>query len=393
MVVVTGARQTGKSTLVQFFDGARERSFVTLDSIATLDRAHREPEEFVASAKMLTIDEVQRAPELLLSVKKLVDERRKNGQFLLTGSANLLLLRRVSETLAGRAAHLVLRPMTEREKCGSEEPALWGKLLAARDGDAAIEALPEPRAGFDWRRAAIEGGLPPAALAHDPADRQVWLQGYVDTYLHRDLRDFAHVGDLAAFARLMRLVALRAGGLLNSADLARDAGLPRTTVQRWLSILEASFLVTPLQPFARSRAKRLIKSPKIYPGDTGVFLHLAGVAEPEEIENLQSSGAWLESLVLNDLLAWRETEILRSNVSYRRSVHGEEIDFVLEQKRRLLPIEIKSARSVRTKDAAALDAFCEEFGTNAPFGLLLYDGRESLRLTRHTIAVPLASVL
>jgi len=289
--------------------------------------------------------------------------------------------------------HLVLRPMTEREKRGDRTLPLWSELLAARAAGAALELLSGPARTLDWRRAAIEGGLPPAALARDAMDRHLWLQGYVDTYLHRDLRDLAHVGDLAAFSRLLRLVALRTGGLLNLADLARDAAIPRTTAQRWLSLLEASFLLSPLQPFSRSRAKRLIKAPKIYPGDTGVFLHLAGIGDAAGIESAPNAGAWLESLVLNDLLAWRETEVPRPEVSYRCSVHGEEVDFVVERKGRLLPIEVKAARSARTADARAIDALCSEFGQSAPFGLVLYDVKEALRLTRSAIAVPLALVL
>jgi predicted AAA+ superfamily ATPase len=393
VVVLTGARQTGKTTLVQSFPGAEERAFATLDSIATLDRAKRQPEDLAESAPRLTIDEVQRVPELLLAVKKIVDAGRRNGRFLLTGSANLLLLRRVSESLAGRAVHLVLRPMTEREKRGDQRPPIWSALLSARDLDSALKMIPPHRPGFDWRKAAVEGGFPPAVLSQSPEDRDVWFQGFIDTYLHRDLRDLAHVGDLAAFARLLRLIGLRAGGLLNVADLARDAEIPRGTAQRWLSILDASYLITLLHPFATSRAKRLIKAPKIYPGDAGVFLHLAGIADPEGFERAPNTGAWLETVVLNDLLAWRETEIHRPDVFHWRTATDQEIDFVVERGSRLLPIEVKAAKGVRIRDASALDAFCAEHGRSAPFGLLLYDGKEGLRLTKSVVAAPLSAVL
>ena len=392
VVVLTGARQTGKTTLVRTFAGAAERRFVTLDSLAALDQARREPEVLASSAARLTIDEVQRAPDLLLAVKEIVDREKRRGRFLLTGSANLLLLRSIGESLAGRAIHLVLRPMTEREKREDASSPAWPLLLDAATATAAQDVLPPPRS-FDWRHAALQGGLPPAALAASEEDRHLWFEGYVETYVQRDLRDLTQVGDLAAFVRLMRLAALRTGGLLNQADLARDALVSRTTAQRWLSILEASFLVTLLPPFTESRAKRLIKTPKLYALDTGLALHLAGVEDEDALGRQPGAGAWLENLVLNDLLAWRETEVRKPGIFYRRSVSGEEVDFVVEARGRLLPIEVKAARSIRTTDARALDAFCQEFGRRSPFGVLLYDGRDVQQLTKTTVAAPLGAVL
>jgi hypothetical protein len=392
VVVLTGARQTGKTTLVRSFAGAGRRRLVDLDSLTMLDQARREPETLVDTADRLTLDEVQRAPDLLIAIKRAVDRDRRAGRFLLTGSANLLLLKNVSETLAGRAAHLALRPMTEREKRRSSAPPPWSDLLAA---SAPKEALLRLRPGppLNWRRAALQGGLPPAVLAPDDDHRHVWFEGYVDTYLQRDLRDLAQIGDLTAFLRLLRMTALRTGGLLNQADLARDAAISRTTAQRWLSILEASFLITVLAPFAASQAKRLIKSPKLYPLDTGLALHLAGVMSEDDLAHQVNSGAWLESLILNDLLVWRETQVRRPGVFYRRTASDEEVDLVVEHGRRLLPIEVKSARSVRTGDARALDAFCTEFPTRSPFGVLLYDGTDGFQLTRYALAVPLKAVL
>jgi predicted AAA+ superfamily ATPase len=246
---------------------------------------------------------------------------------------------------------------------------------------------------MDWRRAALEGGYPPAAFAATADDRRLWFDGYVDTYVKRDLRDLAQVGDLSAFVRLMKLASLRTGGLLNSTELGRDAGLNRMTAQRWLSILETSFAVTLVPAFSESRAKRLIKAPKVYAGDTGLGLFLADVDDAEQLKRETNAGAWLENLVLNDLLVYRETEIKKPNIFYRRTVTGEEIDFVVERGRRLLPIEIKASSTIRVDDARLLDEWCREFGKRSPFGVLLYDGKEPIRLTRTTIAVPLGVVL
>jgi len=180
---------------------------------------------------------------------------------------------------------------------------------------------------------------------------------------------------------------------VNYADLAADAALPRTTVQRWLSFLETSYLVTILPPFFESKAKRLIKTPKLFGLDTGLGLYLAGATDLSDNDNTPKAGAWLEHLVLNDLLAWRDLELRRPGVYFRRTASGEEIDFVVESGRRLLPIEVKSARAARVADARALEAFCDEFGARAPFGLLIYDGKESLRLTDRVVAAPLGAIL
>jgi len=392
VVVVTGARQTGKTTLVQDLGARTGRRYVTLDSMTALDRAHAEPDALLAGEDAITIDEAQRVPDLLLAIKREVDRRRRNGRFLLAGSANLLLLKGVSESLAGRATHLALRPLTEREKRGAAGSLPWPVLLAAKSPGDIPGSLGQARR-FSWRDAALRGGLPHAALAEEAEDRAVWFDGYVDTYLRRDLRDLAQVGDLAAFARFVRLLALRTGGLLNVAEIARDAALPPTTARRWLSILDATFLVTLLPPFAESQAKRIIKSPKVYSLDTGLGLHLAGLVDPDALSASARSGAWLENLVLNDILAWRETETRKPSIGFRRTASGEEVDFVIEQGQRLLPIEVKASTAVRVADAKVLDSFCTEFGRRSPFALLLYTGAETLQLTRTTVAVPLGALL
>lgn len=389
VVVVTGARQTGKTTLTR---GLAGRRFVTLDSLTTLDQARREPATLVRQADRMTLDEVQRAPELLLAVKEAVDEDRRKGRFLLTGSANLALLGEIGESLAGRASYLVLRPLTEREKRGDRSTSSWTGLTEVADARHALDSLPSPRE-WDWKRAALEGGLPPAALAEDADDRRVFLESYFDTYVQRDVRDFAQVGDLAAFVRLVRLVALRNGGLVNHAELSRDAEVPRSTVLRWMSVLDASYVTTSVPAFATSRKRRLIKAPRVYCGDTGLGTFLASIDDEGSLARDPRVGSWLEGLVLNDLLAWRETLVKKPGVMHWRSVNGTEIDFVVERGKRLMPIEVKSSRTVRVDDARSIDAFCAEHGTTAPFGVVAYAGREPLRLTPTCFAIPLSCLL
>ena len=365
-VVVTGARQTGKSTLAQELTPGRRR-FYSLDDLDPLDQARRDPEALLGGGQPVTIDEVQREPDLLHAVKRAIDRQRRPGRFLLTGSANLLLMRQVSESLAGRASYLTLWPMTRREQQGLGRGGLWEELLQARDEDWPDLVAAEPGQPEDWRRLSRRGGFPSPAL-HLASDREraIWFDGYVRTYLERDLQALSSISALPDFRRLMRAACLRLGQLVNQAELGRDVALPQPTVHRYLNLLETSYLLVRLPAYAVNRTKRLIKSPKVFWGDTGVALHLAQEAGPR--------GAHLENLVLNDLLAWRDTRLDGAGVFYWRTTIGEEVDFVIEVGDSLLPIEVKATARPRLGDAAHLRTFRAEYCERARSGLLLHDG-------------------
>jgi len=386
VTVLTGARQTGKSTLVRDLAPAGERSYFTLDDLDVLDQASAAPDDLVARAERLTLDEVQRAPRLLLAVKRAVDRRRRAGRFLLTGSANLLLMQRVSETLAGRAAYLTLWPMTRREQRGMARAGIWQELLDARDHDWPDLVAAEPMAREDWRALALRGGYPVPALdlRRDEA-RQTWFAGYTQTYLERDLRDLSAVGSLPDLRRLMRAVSLRLGQLLNQAELGRDVSLPQPTVHRWLNLLETSYQLVRLPAYAVNRTKRVIKTPKAYWADTGLALHLGGLREPE--------GAHLENLVLTDLLAWRDARLDRPEVFYWRTSTGEEVDFVIETGGVLLPIEVKATTRPRVAEAKHLRTFRQEYGRRCRPGLLLHTGDAIEWLAPGLLAAPWWKVL
>ena len=384
-VVVTGARQTGKSTLAQELTPGSRR-FYTLDDLDVLDAARRDPEALVGGSQPVTIDEVQREPDLLHAVKLAIDRQRQPGQFLLTGSANLLLMRQVSESLAGRASYLTLWPMTRREQQGLGCGGLWEELLEARDEDwpdliATHPALPE-----DWRLLARRGGFPsPALQLESDRDRAVWFDGYVRTYLERDLQGLSAISALPDFRRLMRAACLRMGQLVNQAELGRDVALPQPTVHRYLNLLETSYLLVRLPAYAVNRTKRLIKSPKVYWGDTGVALHLTQEEEPR--------GAHLENLVLHDLLTWRDSRLDRAEVFYWRTTIGEEVDFVIEAGDRLLPIEVKATARPRLRDIANLRTFRAEYGERARAGLLLHAGEMLDWIAPDVLAAPWWRVL
>jgi uncharacterized protein len=378
-LVVTGPRQAGKSTLVQRLAPGKRR-YRSLDDLDVLDAARRDPESLVGGSEAVTLDEVQHAPELLRAVKRAIDRRRTAGRFLLTGSANLLMMRRVSESLAGRASYLTLWPMTRREQQGEGRGGLWEELLEAPDANWRDLLAAQPGVPDDWRALALRGGFPtPALELVRSADRAVWFDGYVRTYLERDLQELSSIGSLPDFRRLMRAVCLRLGQLVNQAELGRDVALPQPTVHRWLNLLETSYLLVRLPAYAVNRTKRLIKSPKLYWGDTGVALHLAG-GEP--------SGAHLENLVLHDLLAWRDARLERAELGYWRTASGEEVDLVIEADGRLLPIEIKGSARPRLADAATLRSFRTEYGKKARAGLLLHTGSTLDWLAPDVLAAP-----
>jgi len=380
VVVLTGARQTGKSTL------ARQPEvggglYLTMDDVLVRDQAAREPWALLGRADRLILDEVQRVPDLLLSVKKAVDERREPGRFVLTGSADLLLWDGVSESLAGRAGYVTLWPLTRREQLGLASPGVWGQLLE-REPTTWRELLETQTAPEEsWPDLARRGGYPvPAHALDSPSARQDWFDGYVATYLERDLRQLSAVENLADVRRLMTALSMRAGGVFSQAEVARDLAVPTSSVHRYINLLEVSYQIVRIPAFSVNRTKRLIKAPKLYWTDTGLALFLAGSPEP--------TGQHLENLIATDLLAWSSLRGGPVSILYWRTASGAEVDFVVETPGRVLPVEVKAAGRVATSDARHLEIFLDEYSDLAQAGLLLYAGPETFWLTRRVLATP-----
>ena len=383
VVVLLGARQTGKTTLVRSMPSLADRPYLTLDDFDLRAQAEQEPETVLERAPTMVLDEVQRAPALLLAIKRVVDASRTRtpGRFVLTGSANLLMMQRVADTLAGRAVYVTLWPFTRRERVGKGGTGPWSELLSVPfakwrevlDADAGRRE--------DWRVAARAGGLPvPAHELETDDDRAVWFSGYVQTYLERDLQDLRAVQDLADFRRLMRAACLRIGGLLNQTEIGRDVGISQPQVHRFMNLLEVSYQAVRLPAYAANRTRRLIKAPKLYWSDTGLAMFLAGETEPR--------GAHLENLVLAELLAWRDVQARRPEVLYWRTATGLEVDYVIETPKRVVPIEVKTSARVVPADAKGLEAFLDEYGGLASGGLLLHGGMETFPLTKRVLAAP-----
>ena len=385
-VVITGARQTGKSTLAQATAPGSERLYLTLDDLDVIDQAASAPDDLVARAREMTIDEIQRHPPLLRAVKRAIDKNRTRGRFVLTGSANLLLMRQVSESLAGRATYLTLWPMTRREQLGLGRTGIWDELLDARDDDWADVVRAQTVEPEDWRDLARRGGYPtPALHMSDDAERRTWFAGYVRTYLERDLQDLSAITALPDLRRLMRAACHRLGQMVNQTELGRDVALPQPTVHRYLNLLETSYQLVRVPAFAVNRTKRLIKTPKLYWADTGLALHLTEEDTP--------GGSHLENIVLGDLLAWRDARSRPAEVLYWRTTTGEEVDFVVEAKDALLPIEIKMTPRPRVDDARHLRTFREEYKKKARAALLLHTGEKVEWLAPGILAAPWWKVL
>lgn len=387
VVVLSGARQTGKTTLARDLIG-EERDYITLDDLDIAERAQKEPDTLLDTQRPLTIDEVQRSPNLLHAIKRHVDLHREPGRFLLTGSANLALMGKVSESLAGRAVYKTLLPMTVGETSGCGTCGNWETIYTE---PAALPRGPFPL--FSWINAVLSGGFPPVALGADEAARIEWFDGYVRTYLERDLQTLSTIEHLADFRRLLRLAALRTGKLMNQSDLARDAGLAQPTAHRYLGLLEASHLLVRLPAYAVNRTKRLIKAPRLFLCDSGLASFLAGLHTPDQLKTSDLAGFLLENLILSDLLAWRETQSVRPEILYWRTTSGKEVDFVIEHEGRLTPIEIKATARARLSDATGLNAFMDEYPETTPHGILLYAGKTVERLTERIWAIPLGGVL
>ncbi len=384
-VALTGARQTGKTTLARDLIPG-DRLFLTLDDPSVMEEARRSPIALLSGDRPLTLDEVQRAPDLLHAVKREADRRREPGRFLLTGSANLLLMRRVSESLAGRASYLTLWPMTRREQMGLGSAGIWDELLAARDEDWRDIVMAQPDEPEDWRDLAQRGGFPTPALSlRSNRARAVWFEGYARAYLERDLQDAASISALPDFRRVMRAASLCIGQVVNQTAIARDAALPQPTAHRYLNLMETTYIIVRVQPYAVNRGKRLIKAPKLYWGDVGLGLHLSQQAEP--------GGAHLENIVLQDLLAWRDARLERAETLYWRAASGEEVDFVIEAGDSLLPIEVKASSRPGFQDAKHIRSFRREYPEKARPGLLLHTGDAVEWVAPDVLAAPWRRVL
>lgn len=386
VVVLTGMRQAGKSTLLKNEPGLERRRFVSLDDFAQLEAARSAPEAFVGGGAPLTIDEAQRCPELLAAIKREVDRDRRPGRFLLSGSANFSLLHGVSETLAGRAVYLTLHPFVRREVAGRiDTPPALRRLFEDGRPPGSVRARP---IGAEEVRL---GGMPSVCLgeARNPA---TWFRGYEQTYLERDVRALSQVADLVSFRAVLRLAALRTGQVLRQSEIARDAKQNAVTTGRYLSLLETSFLIARLPPYLGNRASRLIKAPKLYLGDSGLACHLTGVERLDPAADEPLRGPLFETYVAQNLAGLLEARWPEARLHYWHVQGRHEVDFVVEAGRDCLAIEVKAATRWDEHDLAGLRAFLAAT-KRCRLAVLAHNGTDAAPLGERLWALPLGWLL
>lgn len=377
VVLLSGPRQAGKTTLVRQLAGS-ERRYLTLDDELTRLAAQEDPVGLIRSLDSAVIDEIQRAPNLLLAIKKAVDEDRRPGRFLLTGSANLMALPSIADSLAGRMETLVLLPLAQCEITANPESSLtWLDILFA-DG---ILVATQPAVGDALVDKVIRGGYPEALSREDNRRRKTWAKQYIDSLIQRDIKDIASIDKLDQVPRLMRALAQTAGQLCNYSQLGGQVGIDHKTASKYIAIFEQMYLMQRLQPWSGNRLSRLVKTPKLQFNDSGLLSVLLDFSDPMRQRNL--FGQLLESYVFAELrkqITWSEGEY---GLFYYRDKDQYEVDFVVENASgEIVGIEVKAAASVSLSDLAGLKRLASVAPQNFKAGIILYDGTETLPLGR-----------
>jgi hypothetical protein len=366
-VLVTGPRQSGKTTLLRSRFGATHR-YASLEAPHVRERALADPVSFLADhPPPVILDEIQHAPDLLSYLQVAIDEDRRPGRWLLSGSQSFPLLEGTSESLAGRVAILTLLPLSwseiqRRPRARESVETVVGRLLEARPSGA--------RSRPDLARCLLRGGFP-SLWSQRGLDRELWLASYVQTYLERDVRSVLGVRDLGSFQTFLRLTAARTAQVLNLTDLARDAGVSPTTVRQWLSVLEASHQIFLLRPHFENLGKRLIKTPKLYWLDTGVACFLLGLKDEEAVLRGPMAGPLFETAVVAELAKTFLHRGLPPALWYWRSREGWEVDLLVELRSKLHPVEIKATATPRPTHADAVARWRALAGERAGNGLLI----------------------
>jgi len=384
VVVLTGPRQSGKTTTLKRLFGSR-CGYCAMDLPDLKAAATTDPRGFLdLYPAPVILDEIQSVPGLLPYIKARVDARRaRKGRYFLTGSQNLALARGVTESLAGRAAMMRLLPLSRREQSGNPfAPLPWEKGWRAATGDLHGPAL--------WKYI-CRGGYPELARAGG-RDIGRWHSSYVQTYLERDIRSLRQVGDLVTFQNFLRALALRSGQLLNLADIGRDLGIALNTAKGWLSVLVATYQVIILTPYFANIGKRLVKTPKVYFTDTGTVAWLAGIDEPVRAANGPLAGALFETAVVGEVVKALTNRGEEPRLHFWRTRKGEEVDLIVETAGRLVPLEAKASSTPRPGMAAGIASFRRMLGPKAAPGYVVHGGSVRLPMVPGVTAIPFSDL-
>jgi uncharacterized protein len=387
-LLVTGARQVGKTTLLEK-QSESKRKFVTLDNPLALNLAKDDPALFLQKySPPVIIDEIQYAPELLPYIKIAVDKYKEKGMFWLTGSQQFHLMKGVSESLAGRVAVITLMGLSRREMLGKDQSSNpfipLTKEIESRlhtGGSLNLKSL----YSIIWR------GSYPAVVSDKKIDKDLFYSSYVQTYLQRDVRNLARVGNETAFIRFLRVTAARSGQMLNITGLARDADIAVNTAKNWISILQTSGIVYLLEPYFNNVTKRLVKTPKIYFLDTGLCSYLTQWSNPETLESGAMSGAILETWIISELLKGFLHHGRRAPFYYYRDKDQKEIDLLIIQDGTIYPLEFKKTASPNIESVRHFDTL-EKLGMPIGSGGVICLTQDFLPLTKKNYAIPISAI-
>lgn len=391
VVVLQGARQTGKSTLAQMIAaGDHPAAYLTMDNITNLVAVQQDPVGCLAGLGQqdVILDEIQRVPELFLPLKEAVDRNRRPGRFMLTGSANALLLPRLSDALVGRMELITLWPLAQ---CEIES-------VAADCVDAWFDPEPLRIRQFasnrqDVIQRALRGGYPEAVQRADEMRRKDWFDAYVTTLLQRDVRDLAAIQGLSELPLLLGLIAARATATLNASDLSRSARIPVSTLNRYLTLLQATFLVHLVPAWSSNLSTRLVKAPKLLLNDTGILAYLTGFTGANLETSPTAAGMLIENFVGMELIRQATWSQVRPQIFYFRTHDGKEVDFLLQSRSgNVVGVEVKAASAVQESDFKGLRALAELLGDRFVRGVVLYPGDTLLPFGPQLCAVPIAAL-
>ncbi len=386
VVLIVGPRRAGKTTLVRKLGGAA-RPYITLDDRTVLEAAQSDPVGFIRGLDRAIVDEIQRAPDLLLAIKKSIDEDYRPGRFLLTGSANILTLPRVADSLAGRMETIQMLPLARAEIEG-RTPTFLEQLFAGtlrRKQDAIL--------GNDLVRIVLLGGFPEAIGRDSERRRQDWSRSYLRSILTRDLREIADVEKLTELPKFVRLLAEYSGQLINYSQLGAGIAVSHKTGQRYVGLLEQVFLIATLQPWFTNALKRIVKTPKLHFLDSGLLATVRGLSFARLDADRGAFGALLESFVFAEVLKLMTASDMRLTPYHFRDRDGREVDIVLERDDGTIAgIEVKASATVKASDFAGLRALAETCGDRFAFGVVLYDSADVVPFGERLAAAPLSSL-
>ena len=367
-LLITGARQVGKSTLALSLG---IDNYVTLDDIATYQSAKADPKGFILSLRTpVVIDEVQRVPEIFVAIKEQIDQDRTPGRFVLTGSSNLQGFKQVSDSLAGRIGIVDLYAFNLSE--------ISGRPVNFIDDVFAKKPFTTTVTVTDIAPYIIKGGFPEVQRIEHPKTRMLWFSSYIRSHVERDLLDMGNIRNLDSFMRLYLSLALRSANLLNKSDLANDCQIDTKTLDNYLSILKNTYQVALLKPWFTNAAKRLVKMPKVFMLDTGILCHLLKITSPAELHQSNNRGAVYETFVLSELVKANTYAAQPVDLSFYRTSDGKEIDFVLDNGKGLVLLEVKAAHSVTPTDFRHIRHFIEQNPGRVVQGMVLYAGERAL---------------